>query len=111
MGKGVLAWFAIGLLVASAAPANSSFTGPLPQVVRPAPDFQLTTFDGRKIHLADLRGRVVLLNFWATWCAPCKQELPLLDAYYRVAHERGADLEFFAVATEDSLKPYQLKPV
>jgi thiol-disulfide isomerase/thioredoxin len=86
-------------------------SGKLPAVDQPAPDFELTTFDGRKIKLAELKGHVVVLNFWATWCGPCRQELPLLSNYYRVMHERGVDLEIFAVATENSLSPQQLKPV
>jgi cytochrome c biogenesis protein CcmG, thiol:disulfide interchange protein DsbE len=81
----------------------------LAPVDQAAPNFTLTTFDGRKISLADLKGEVVILNFWATWCGPCKQELPLLDAYYRKLHSLG--LEIFAVATEDSLTPFQLRPV
>lgn len=80
-----------------------------PVVDQPAPDFQLTTLDGEKLSLADLKGQVVVLNFWATWCGPCKQELPLLEAYYRAQQRAG--LRVLAIATEDSLKPYQLKPL
>ena len=45
--------------------------------------FHVTTFDGDKLSRADFKGQVLLLNFWATWCGPCKKELPLLEGYYR----------------------------
>ncbi|RXD06991.1 TlpA family protein disulfide reductase [Sphingomonas sp. UV9] len=74
-----------------------------------APDYELTLIDGTKIRSADLRGQVVVLNFWATWCGPCKAELPLLDNYYRLRKDHG--LRVFAIATEDSLPAFRLKPL
>jgi thiol-disulfide isomerase/thioredoxin len=90
---------------ATAAPAASLKVG------QPAPNFELVLVDGKRLHLSDLRGQVVVLNYWATWCAPCREELPLLDSYYRAASRRGWPLRVFAVATEDSLSKSQLKPL
>ena len=83
--------------------------GASPRIDQPAPDFQLTLIDGTKVQLADLHGQVVVLNFWATWCGPCRKELPTLDAYYRVMQKQGVGLKVYAVTTEDSLPLYQLK--
>jgi cytochrome c biogenesis protein CcmG, thiol:disulfide interchange protein DsbE len=72
-----------------------------------APDFALKTSDGTDIRLSDLRGKVVLLNFWATWCPPCKAEMPDLDALYREygsAHDfvvLGVDMEENAQEVRD----------
>ena len=54
-----------------------------------APDFTVEMFDGGKTSLAELKGKVVLLNFWATWCPPCVQELPLLNAFYGEHRAKG----------------------
>jgi len=96
---------AVLLALALASPALAR----APKVGEPAPDFHLVLFDGTQVALSDLRGQVVLLNFWATWCVPCRRELPLLDAYYRRLQATG--LQMFAVATEDSVPVRQLKPL
>ena len=54
-----------------------------------APDFQLKLFDGGEIRLSDLRGRVVLVNFWASWCPPCRDEAPDLQALHEVYGDEG----------------------
>src|SRR5437588_3024357 len=51
--------------------------------LEPAPDFELKSLDGRAVKLSDFRGKVVVLNFWATWCAPCRVETPWLVDLYR----------------------------
>src|SRR5271155_4755008 len=74
-------------------PANGARGG------RPAPGFKLITLDHQKYSLADLRGKVVVLNFWATWCAPCKAELAAMNNYAR--RHSGEGLAIFAIKTDD----------
>jgi peroxiredoxin len=56
---------------------------PVGEVNKPAPDFALPGLDGKDVRLSDYRGKVVLVNFWGTWCEPCKDETPALQAAYR----------------------------
>ncbi len=56
---------------------------------QPAPDFELKDPDGRIVRLSDYRGKVVLLNFWATWCAPCRIEIPWFIEFERTLKDRG----------------------
>jgi peroxiredoxin len=64
-----------------------------------APDFELKSLDGRTAKLSDYRGKTVLLNFWATWCAPCRVEMPTLVALYEKYHTQG--LEIIGVSMDD----------
>lgn len=58
----------------------------------PAPDFTLTTFDGESFRLSDQRGKVVVINFWASWCVPCRDEAPILQSVWERYRERGVIL-------------------
>jgi len=57
-----------------------------------APTFTLESLDGTKVSLADLRGHVVLVNFWATWCEPCQREMPAMERLYQAKHGEGFEL-------------------
>lgn len=59
------------------------------EVNRPAPDFTLPALGGGEVRLSDYRGKVVLVNFWGTWCEPCREETPALQAAYEQLRERG----------------------
>ena len=58
----------------------------------PAPDFTLHSMGGSNLRLQEQRGQVVMLNFWASWCAPCREEMPLLDRLYERYHASGFQL-------------------
>ncbi|MHB8812558.1 MAG: TlpA family protein disulfide reductase [Steroidobacteraceae bacterium] len=63
-----------------------------PAVGQPAPPLVVPQLDGREFDLASLRGKVVLVNVWATWCSPCRVEMPTLNAFYRRYRSRGLDV-------------------
>jgi peroxiredoxin len=88
---------------ASHRPAGATLHGSAEQIKgKPAPEFELTDLDGKSVKLSDYRGKAVLLNFWATWCSPCKTEMPwFVDLQQRY----GADgLQVIGVAMDDAGK-------
>jgi thiol-disulfide isomerase/thioredoxin len=100
LGLVLLSLTALFSLAKSAAtnsgPAQDISAVPVP-VDYPAPEVALTDLDGRPVALSDYRGQVVLYNAWATWCPPCKAEMPILQAYYEAHSVQG----FVVVAIED----------
>lgn len=82
----------IGLLALVLAACSAIAPEVAPVERAQAPDFSLQNLDGEMVTLSDLRGQVVLINFWATWCGPCVEEMPTIDARYR-----QGDFEVLAV--------------
>ena len=78
---------------------------------KPAPDFALKDADGKVVHLSDYKGKVVLLDFWATWCGPCKIEIPWFMEMQRKNKDKG--FEVLGVAMDDEgwevVKPFVTK--
>jgi peroxiredoxin len=75
-------------------------------VGKPAPDFALKDLQGRTVRLQDLRGQVVLLDFWATWCTPCRAEMPRVDALYSEFKEKGLRVYGVNGEPEDVARAY-----
>ncbi len=73
-------------LIAAGSLAASDLTG------QPAPDFSLKSATGENLRLSEFRGDVVMINFWATWCGPCRQEMPLLDELFTRYQRVGFNL-------------------
>jgi len=90
------------VVILALALGSSSVPAQAAPVPAPAPPVPLSDRDGRPVRLADLLGRVVLVDFWASWCGPCKQSFPALDDMYGELHARG--LEVLAVSVDESRK-------
>ena len=72
-------------------------------VGKPAPDFALRSMQGPSMRLSEHLGEVVVINFWATWCGPCRQEMPLLDALYGKYKQAG--LVLLSVNIDEKVEP------
>ena len=89
---------AAALLVSACATAGGAGGGS--GVGRPAPEVVVDRLNGKTLALSSLHGKVVLLDVWASWCGPCKQELPMLDAIAARLHKRGVEVVAVSVDQE-----------
>ncbi|WP_313069695.1 TlpA disulfide reductase family protein [Melaminivora sp.] len=97
--------------LAAAAGAGAAWwrTRPGPVAEDAAGRFWSASFDGlsgQKLHMTDFRGHPLLLNFWATWCPPCVQELPLLDRFHQEQRGRGWQVLGLAIDQEDKVRQF-----
>jgi cytochrome c biogenesis protein CcmG, thiol:disulfide interchange protein DsbE len=97
--QGAAALGLMGSLVPTALARGNSL-----RVNEPAPPASLVTLEGEHISTTDLRGQVVILTFWATWCVPCREELPLLSDYALRHEAQGLRVLAFSLDAPDDLK-------
>jgi len=89
----------------SAVPADATTGGliPSPREGFLAPDFTLDSLSGAPISLSDMRGKAVVLNLWASWCPPCRAEMPAIQRVYQENHERGLEVLAVNMTAQDNL--------
>ncbi len=113
LGAGVLVGLGLGFLLLAGLGlmgrlpnlfGGEATTVVAPVVDHPAPDFTLTNLEGESLDTSDLRGKNILINFWATWCGPCRQEMPMLEA---TAAQYAGDLVVLAVNIGE--EPWRVK--
>jgi cytochrome c biogenesis protein CcmG/thiol:disulfide interchange protein DsbE len=89
----------------SSSAASDPFILPPAEMDQPSPDFSLSDLDGNQVALKDFLGEVVLLNNWATWCPPCRQEMPEFQAYFE--EHRNEGFQIIAVEAGQPLEEVQ----
>jgi peroxiredoxin len=101
---GLIAVLTAGLLV-TVEPSFRNAVGPAVEVGDEAPEFSLASDAGRTVELKEFRGRFVVLNFWATWCPPCVEEMPSLDRFHQQFSSRGVVV--LGVSVDQDVNAYQ----
>ena len=95
---------AIGLLSYLYISSDESRT---PSDIGEIPSVEIETITGQKLNLSDLKGKIVLINFWATWCPPCREEMPYFEEIYRRYREKGFTIIAVSVdANENFVKDF-----
>ncbi len=92
------AWIALTAMVV---PANAVGRPPVARQGFPAPEFSLPTFEGTTLSLSDFAGQVVVVNFWASWCPPCRAEMPAMQAVYEELVKNGVVILAVNAADQD----------
>jgi cytochrome c biogenesis protein CcmG/thiol:disulfide interchange protein DsbE len=98
------AWIAVGavaLVVVALLGYGLTSTARAPKIGEPVPDFDLTAFDGSPMKLSSHRGQVVVVNFFASWCDPCREEAPAIQQTWQ-AYQGSPDVQFFGIAYKDA---------
>ena len=89
MLKGIAVIMLISVLVSGVVAGCSSSPAQGTHIGSPAPNFKLPNLEGETVSLSDLRGKPVMLNFWATWCPPCREEMPFIQQVYEQWSDKG----------------------
>jgi peroxiredoxin len=100
-------WWREGRARFAAEPHLQGVTAFRPTRSSPAPNFSLQTLDGRVLNNADMKGKPVLLNFWGSWCPPCREEIPALEKVHRELSDRGLQVVGIAVSETEGAAEFR----
>ncbi len=102
LAMGAVVFFGLPSLRPSSGAARPVSATPAPIVGAPAPDFTLKNIQGQDVTLSSFAGQPVLINFWATWCVPCRVEMPAIEAVYQ--EHKGEGFVVLAVDADETLE-------
>jgi cytochrome c biogenesis protein CcmG, thiol:disulfide interchange protein DsbE len=99
LGAGLMVGVLLAAVVLFAAAPGEAINAPPPATGKPVPEFSLNSLQGAAVKLADFKGQPVVINFWATWCAPCQAEMPLFE---RMSRALQGKVIFLAVNDDEA---------